>query len=342
MTSPSQRVVAPLVKLIIFAVVTIILTALLASTISPFGFGGRAKYHAVFTDVTGLLPGDDIRISGVKVGKVDKIGITQRRYARVTFEIDSGIDLGAGTHAIVRYRNLVGQRYVALTDGPGSGPPLRHGATIPLSRTRPALDLTVLFNGFRPLFDALRPDDINKLSYALVTTLQGEGGTVSTLLAQTASLTSTLADRDQLIGQVIDNLNVVVGTVAEHSKQLDTLVVNLQQLVSGLAADRTSIGDSLSSINDLAGATQDLLSRARPSLAADIDQLKLLTGNLGTPQNTQRIDQYLQELPGKINEITRTATTGSWFNFYLCDFNGQVIIPAGKTINFKSYQGRCS
>src|SRR3546814_20306036 len=72
-------------------------------------------------------------------------------------------------------------------------------STIPVANTEPALDLTTLFNGFKPLFTALDPDQVNELSMNLVQVLQGEGGTVASLLENTASLTGTMAGRDDLI-----------------------------------------------------------------------------------------------------------------------------------------------
>ncbi len=82
----------------------------------------------------------------------------------------------------------------------------------------------MLFNGFQPLFQALNPEQVNELSMNLVQVLQGEGGTVQGLLAKTASLTNTLADRDQLIGQVVTNLGQTLDTVDQRHQQLNTLV----------------------------------------------------------------------------------------------------------------------
>ena len=116
--------------------------------------------------------------------------------------------LPASVHATIRYRNLIGQRYLALTEGPAPAASCpRRRADPACRRPRPALDLTVLFNGFRPLFTALTPQDVNSLAYEIIQVLQGEGGTVTDLLQHTASLTTTLADRDAVIGQVITNLN---------------------------------------------------------------------------------------------------------------------------------------
>ena len=264
MSSPNAQTAVSLVKLVLFAVTTLAAFAMLAFTISPLVTGGRSEYRAVFSDVTGLAPGDDVRVAGVKVGRVKAITLSGRRNALVTMDVDDARPLTESTRVVVRYRNLIGQRYVALVQGAGPTTRLREGATIPLSRTEPALDLTVLFNGFKPLFAALSPHDVNQLSGEIIQVLQGEGGTINSLLAHTASLTSSVADRDQVIGRTIDNLNAVLGTVSSRDQQLDQLLVQLQRFVSGLSDDRQAIGQSLTNINALAADTAGLLSAARP------------------------------------------------------------------------------
>ncbi len=112
--------------------------------------------------------GDDVRIAGVVVGTVNSIEVVDRRVAQVDFSVDSGQRLPATTNATIKYRNLIGQRYVALDQGAGpTGELLPEDGQIPLERTRPALNLTVLFNGFQPLFQGLDPEQINKLSMCL-------------------------------------------------------------------------------------------------------------------------------------------------------------------------------
>lgn len=317
---------APLIKLIAFAVVTVLATTLLAVTIANVSLTSATGYTARFTDVTALNEGDDIRIAGVRVGQVEDVRVVDRRLAEVEFSIDGDRALPASATATIKYRNLVGQRYIALEQGVGDvGAVLPEGGVIPLERTRPALDLTVLFNGFKPLFQALNPEDVNKLSYEIIQVLQGEGGTIDSLLRHTASLTSTLAGKDQVIGEVIDNLNGVLDTVNSRGEQLSTLVTTVQQLVSGLAQDRQPIGDAITALGDLTSTTAGLLDQARQPLKDDIAALGLVSKNLA--DNEAVVEGAIQRLPNKLETITRTATYGSWFNFFLCEGTGQVAVP---------------
>ena len=335
------RTLAALVKLVIFMVVTALATSVLAIIIGNISFGSTHGYRAEFVDATGLVKGDDVRIAGVKVGTVEGISIVDRTRAMVTFNVQSDTALTQSTHADIRYRNLVGQRYIALTNEIGSTDVLEPGSTIPVSHTSPALDLTVLFNGFKPLFQALSPADVNELSYEIIQVFQGQGGTLNGMLAHTASITQTLADRDQVIGQLITNLNSVLDHVGKRNHQLNQLISTFQQFVGGLKKDRGAILGSLDRISNLSVQTADLVSGIRGPFVSDIHHLRGFAANLD--QNKAEIDRALQVLPIKLTKVGRTAIYGSWFNFYLCNFTGQIRI--GKTavpVSYDTGSSRCN
>jgi phospholipid/cholesterol/gamma-HCH transport system substrate-binding protein len=324
-----RNLAAPLIKIGIFTAVTVVLTAILGATIANTGFGATSGYTARFTDASGLREGDDVRISGVKVGQVDHIGVAEedeRTLADVHFGISSAYHLPGLATATIKYRNLVGQRYLAIGTNVADGDPLPANGVIPPARTQPALNLTVLFNGFKPLFQALNPQQVNQLSYEIIQVFQGEGGTIDSLLTHTASVTSAIADRDKVIGQVIDNLNTVLGTVNSRGPQLSTLIDQAQQLVSGLAAQRRPIGDAVSALAGLTSVTAGLVADARPALKDDITNLGRLSGNLA--DSGQLLDTLLQKLPGNVDKFTRTLSYGSWYNYYLCNLSGTIGISS--------------
>ena len=312
-----RGLVAPLIKLSVFAVVTIASTGLLGLTIANSDLRPSERFSARFEDVTSLSVGDDVRIAGVRVGQVETVDLVDRRVAKVEFTIDARRRLPTSVTATIKYRNMIGQRYISLERGVGPlNEYLSPGTEIQLDHTKPALDLTVLFNGFKPLFQALNPEDVNKLSNEIVQVLQGEGGTVESLLAHTASLTSALADKDQVIGEVITNLNNVLDTVNAHSAQLSGLITSLQQFVSGFAQDREPIGEAISSLDELAGATADLLNDGRQPLKDSIVALGNVSKNLADKGDV--VDQALKSLPVKMESIGRAASYASWLNTFLC------------------------
>ncbi len=336
-----KRTAIDATKLIIFIVVTTLATGVLVVTIGNLSFGGSKEYKAEFVDATGVVKGDDIRIAGVKVGVVKNVEIVDRTRAMVTFSVQDETPLSKATHAAIRYRNLVGQRYISLDNEVGDTAQLHDGDTIPVSQTSPALDLTVLFNGFKPLFQALSPEDINKLSYEIVQVFQGEGGTLEGLLAHTASVTNTLASRDQLIGSLIDNLNEVLDHVGDRDRQLTQLIETFRTFVAGLKNDRQAILGSLDQVSQLSVQTADLVSGIRSPFVEDVKQLRSVAGNLDRGKG--ELDRALQVLPIKLNKVGRTAAYGSWFNFYLCAFKGEVRLPGGKSlpVNYKTGSARC-
>jgi phospholipid/cholesterol/gamma-HCH transport system substrate-binding protein len=309
-------------------------------TIGNISFSKTYEYKAEFVDATGVVKGDDVRVAGVKVGSVKKIEIVDRTRALITFSVQESTPISEATHATIRYRNLVGQRYISLSQQVGDTKELEPGATIPVSQTSPALDLTVLFNGFKPLFQALSPDDINKLSYEVVQVFQGEGGTLEGLLAHTASVTNTLAARDQVIGDLITNLNEVLDHIGDRDDQLSQLITSFRTFVSGLKNDRQPILDSLDQISDLSVQTADLVSGIRAPFVEDIKQLRRFTENIN--RNKDELDRALQVLPIKLDKVGRTAIYGSWFNFYLCHFKARVKIPGATVpINYSTGAARC-
>jgi phospholipid/cholesterol/gamma-HCH transport system substrate-binding protein len=308
----------PLTYSIIFIVVTVAATTILALSIANLSVGSAAGYYARFTDVTGLNVGDDVDIAGVRVGQVTSIGVTDRNLALVGFSVQSGRELPASVTATIYYKNLIGERYVNLA--PGTGPPgdlLPPGGTIPLGQTTPALNLTELFDGFQPLFEALSPGDVNQLATEIIQVLQGEGTTMDSLIANIGQLTTTLADKDKVIDSVISNLNAVVSTVNSRGGELADLVTTLQQLVSGLAADRQPIGTAISAMSGLTNATAGLLAQANPPLASDIASLGSLSATLAA--NSGTITTFLQNWPSKETDLARLSSYGSWFNLFECE-----------------------
>jgi phospholipid/cholesterol/gamma-HCH transport system substrate-binding protein len=301
----------PLLKSLVFVVVTAVATTLLGLGVAGSGAGGGRVYKALFTDVTGLREGDSVRVSGVTVGEVTDVRVVQRRLAQVTFTVREDRRLPRSTTAAVKYLNMVGQRYVSLGRGSGElGGTLEEGATVPLDRTTPALDLTLLFNGFKPLFDGLSPKDVNELAGSIVQVLQGEGATVDSLIRRIGSLSTTVAAKDKVIGAVVRNLTTVLDS-------FDDLVVTLRALVSGFDEDREPLGRAVAAMGDLTTVTADLLDDGRAPLKRDIRELGRLSRNLG--DHTPQIENFLERTPAKMTALARLSSYGSWFNLYLCE-----------------------
>jgi len=305
-----------IVRVLAFVLTTGLLAALVGALMGNARIQPAHTYQAVFSDISGLQRGVDVRAAGVPVGKVRGMALRGDNTVLVNFDVPTSIRLTHATQARIRYKNLTGDRYLDLTQGPGDAAPLADGAVISLARTQPALDLDALFNGFKPLLQGLDPGEVNQLSSSLIEVFQGQSGTVESLLADLGSFTTTLADRDRVIGQVISNLNTMLGTIDSHRDDFSTTVDQLQRLISGLAQDRTQLGDSLAQVNSLAGRTGGFLRDLRPELVGTTEQTHRLARTLN--EDLPLLDYNLNQLPVDLARVGRAGAYGSFFNFYLC------------------------
>lgn len=308
----------PVVGVLLFALVSIVLTSMVGRTLSQGTDGETLRVRAEFSDAAGLRVGDDVRIAGVRVGRVSETRLVGE-VALVTLDVERTQVLDTGTHASIDYLNLMGQRYVALSPGADDARPLRDGETIPLERTSPALDLTALFNAFKPLFDNLEAADINQLAGNLVQTLQGQGPTLRDLLRQTAVLTGNIAERDEVIGQVVDNVSLVLETTAGHREQIATLITDLGDLTHGLAQDRDAIGASMDSIQELTSLAAGLLDETATAITRDIAGLRTFTAFLA--DNTAALREGILGVPTQLALYIKTLSYGSFLNVYICNLD---------------------
>lgn len=318
------------------------LVAMLAIFAQP-RFTPEKTYTAEFSNVSGLEAGNFVRIAGVEVGKVKKIFIRDDATAVVEFGADESVVLTEGSRAVIRFRNLIGDRYLALEEGAGGTRQLAPGGMIPLSRTSPALDLDALLGGFRPLFRAMDPDQVNALSGQLIEALQGEGATLSTFFAHTAALTNTLADRDHLIGEVISNLDTVLETFGDRTSAFATSIDSLSDLLATLADRKQDLSNGIAYGNDAAASVADLLAQARPSLSKLVHEADRTASNILSDRDY--LDNLLNTLPDAYRMLNRQGLYGDFFSFYLCDLILKLNGKGGQPVYVKiagQSSGRCT
>ena len=337
------------IKLAIFSLVLLLCSALLVVVFGQLRFERYNTYTAEFSNGSGLRPGQFVRAGGVEVGKVSGVKLTDNgQRVIVDMEVDKALPLYQSTTAQIRYANLIGDRFVNLDRGTGEGADrvLPAGGFIPVARTQPALDLDALIGGFKPLFKSLDPEKVNNIATSLVTVFQGQGGTIADILNQTAQLTSTLADRDRAIGEVITNLNTVLTTVNKHQAEFDQTVNDFEVLVTGLKNRADPLAGAVADISDASGTLAGLLADDRPLLQETTAKLETIQTPLA--DDPAKLDKLLSEYPTAINLIGRVGGIyGDFFNFYLCDIklllNG--LQPGGpvRTVHVtKQPSGRCT
>ena len=327
----------------IFIAVSLFFLGAMFAIFAQLRFQRETAYTATFSNVSGLEEGNFVRIAGVEVGKVKHLSLHPDTTVSVQFSIDDSVVLTAGSRAVIRYDDLVGGRYLALEEGAGNTAALKAGDTIPLSNTSPALDLDALIGGFRPLFRALDPGQVNALSGQLIAAFEGQGETISSFFEQTAALTTELANRDQLIGQVIANLNTVLGSLSDQNTQFAKAVDSLSHLVSTLAERKQDISNSVAYANAAAGSIADLLSQSRPPLQKVVGETDRSAGIVVADHDY--VDNLIATLPDAYQALSRQGLYGDFFGFYLCNLSLKVNGKGGQPVVIKVISqpsGRCA
>src|ERR1700759_4060955 len=337
-----SSLIPTLVKFGVFAVVMSLLPLFLFFTFGQYRTGAVTGYSALFSDASRLKAGDSVRVAGVRVGSVNGLSLQPDKKVVVKFDADKSIALTDGTKAAVRYLNLVGARHLELVDGPGSAKRLPAGGQIGVSHTAPALDLDLLLGGLKPLIHGLNPRDVNALSSALLEVFQGEGAPLQSLFNKSPSFTNTLADNDQTIENLIDNLNVVAATLNKDGGQFSGAIDRLERLVTGLANDRDTFGPAIDAVSNGTVTLADLLGKARPPLSGTIAELSRLAPNLDIDKD--RLDAALQKAPRNFRKLVRLGVFGATIPYFLCQITLRGTDLSGKTVIapwFTSHEPRC-
>ncbi|MEV0294265.1 MCE family protein [Nocardia sp. NPDC050710] len=321
----------PLIGFSLFAVVSILVTVVVWNTLARTVDGDTNTYTATFSDVLGLREGDDVRMAGVRVGKIEKIRLDSKNDAEVTFIVQRDQTIYDDTKALVRYQNLIGQRYVALAPGKAASPaPLKNNASIPLERTEPSFDISALLNGFQPLFQVLQPEQVNRLSETFIQALQGDGVSLSAFITQAATLATDFQRRDAILSDVITNLSGVMSGLAKRGDELETLVTQTRSLIGGLYEQGQSLQQSTVQIADATGALVDMMGKVQPKLqTAQNSTSAALTLLLA---NGAKLDNAAVDLPAVLANAGRFSSEGTYANAYLCGLDVSlygVLFPRG-------------
>jgi phospholipid/cholesterol/gamma-HCH transport system substrate-binding protein len=344
-----MKITGSAIKLGIVSLVLLLITVSIVVVFAQMRFNRTNSYSAEFSNASGLKDGQFVRASGVEIGKVKKVRLVgDGTRVRVDFAVDRSIPLYQSTTAQIRYLDLFANRYLELTRGEGEGAErvLPPGGFIPLSRTSPALDLDALIGGFKPLFRALDPEKVNTIASAIITVFQGQGGTINDILDQTAQVTAHIAERDEAIGEVIKNLNMVLDTTVRHRKEFDQTVDNFEKLITGLRNHADPLAAGTANISNAAGTVAELLGDNRALLHKEINYLQALQQPL--IDQSDQLSDLIHKLPTTLNLIGRSiGLYGDWVNFYVCDltikWNG--LQPGGPVRTVRLWQqptGRCT
>jgi phospholipid/cholesterol/gamma-HCH transport system substrate-binding protein len=300
---------ATIAKLVVFAVVCAVFTGYLAFTIGNIHlFEHNYTLHATFDDVTGLLPDDNVKVAGVVVGKVTGVKIVRGR-ARVSLQVHDTVRLPSDSQAAVRWRNLLGQRYVYLYPGTASTV-IDHGGDVKL--TRSVVDIGELFNRLGPIVASIDPKDVNTFLDTVVGALDGNQQKLSKAIDDLATLAGGLGSRDAAIGRLITNLDTVAGTITDRDREIRTVLDNLV-LISQTFSDNTKILDeAVTNLGDYSGNLEYLLSRNHAQINDLLTNLRTLTDLVHA--KLPQLDSALGGLDQAAQRLFNASRYGDWLN----------------------------
>lgn len=335
-----------LVKVSVFTVVMLLVAGALVVIFGEFRFAAGNTYHATFHTASRLKSGQDVRIAGIPVGTVKSVKLQPDNTVDVAFDVNKRYQLYTSSQALIRYENLVGDRYLEITSGPGDLVKLAPGATLPLDNTQPALDLDALLGGLRPVVKGLDGEKLNEISGAVIELLQGNDGALSAMLASTSAFSQSLAARDQLIGDTVTNLNTVLSTVDAKAEEFDASVDQLQQLISSLAEGRDPIAGAIEPLASAESDLTDMLVKGRRPVQGVLENVRPLATVVDDRKG--EVNDVIEPLAENYMRLNALGAYGSFFNIYYCSIrikiNGpaasDVLIPFGGPAD--PSKGRCS
>ena len=317
-------------KLFVFTAVTIAVTTWLAAIIGNLAlFSNPYEIEAEFTDATGLLKGDVVKAAGVTVGRVSEIQIDDG-LALVTMQINDDVDLPSGLSAEIRFRNLIGQRMITLIQGDapvqtatlGAGENaaaqegnMEPGDVIPFARTKPAFDLTALFNGLRPLIQSTSAADINIVTDALTEALGGRSREIKSLLGNVAAISDTLASRDQQLSSLLGNVNVVTDDLNARDQQLQGTLADIDDFLGDLSASRGDLEDAIVTLDEASQRLDRLVVRNSDDLELQFDNLAEILEVI--EKRKKELNGVVRSLPTFLVGVERVSNYGQWSNAYL-------------------------
>jgi len=303
-------------KLVTFTVFTIIVTFGLASLIGKISlFSDAYEIEAVFTDATGVLNGDPVKIAGVEVGKVTSFRV-EGGEAILTMEIAGDVELPENVIADIKFRNLLGQRVLNLEEPKApSTTALEEGGQIPVENTHPALDLAVVFNNLRPLIQSTNPEDINTVSRAVLAIFKGHEKDLEGVLGNTGELTKELADGDQRLARLVENLDDVTRILNSESGSVRKGLEQFTEFMEALAEVTPEIERTVDQLDTASGKFGGLVRKNRTNLDQELTDLATLLRVI--EENLGPLDRVAKQLKEVLLATARTQSYGKWWNLYI-------------------------
>lgn len=305
---------APLLRFVVFALFCLLFAGWLTVTLGNITLGAdRVAYTARFDDVTGLLVNDDVKVSGVTVGKVTGIRVDDGGAALVTFVVDEVVDVPEDSTIRIRWRDAFGLRFLYVEPGESDVLVARgeQDVDFPIDQTRAPASIGTFLTRITPFISALDPSLQNEVLRALEGSIVGREQEIREIVADGADLTSALASRDEQIGRTLDNAATIFDEYAQRDDDIRALVDSLVSITETLARRNDTLDTAVTALADLQAEFGTLVEANEDELRLALDALQTTTTTLAA--NTGELDEVLAQAPALIT-YHRVSRLGQWFN----------------------------
>lgn len=315
-----------LVALGLFLIAVLFTSVSVWQTLSPPVSGRTASYTVEFPNVTSLKAGDDVTLAGVRVGKVTGTGWERQDdgtvHAVVTFDFERDVELSQNATAQVKFKDMLGVRYMGITD-PGGAPPLDRGGRLgaregePTKLGTPPTDVTQLFNGFRPVFRLLEPERLNDLTASLISALDGNTDVFEATLVGVLDVANVMLQRQAEIEQIANTLPDAMNVVVERREDVEAAITGLTDLTTKLAERNNDIIALLDDGGSAMAKFANLLNTTMPDLKRAVTAATNVSESWS--QRNPEFTQFLESLNRAAVSVNHYGEYGSWLNIYICN-----------------------
>jgi phospholipid/cholesterol/gamma-HCH transport system substrate-binding protein len=289
----------------------------------------------VFDNASGVFKGDDVKLAGVNVGRVTGTEI-QNGHGIVHFTVDDNVKLTSDSIVAIRWRNVLGLRFLYLYPGSGQGRPLHDGSVVGLSQTEDAGDIGQFLNELGPILQAIDPQKANEFLDAVNTALGGSEVAVRQLLNDGAALAGQLGNKDKQIGQLVGNSSQIMAAYASQNGNLGRILDDLNTLGGKLASITPQVNSLITNFADVQQRLSHVMTASRGNIDASLSELNSVLGTLAG--NRANLEHTLCSTPMGVAPYYETSSWGQWFNVRVTavtfrDNNGRLVAKQGELPN---------
>ncbi|MCU1668217.1 MAG: ABC-type transport system involved, Virulence factor Mce family protein [Blastococcus sp.] len=273
--------------------------------------GGGTVYKAQFSEAAGLKPDDPVRVSGVKVGKVDSLAL-EHGAVTVAFRVKNAF-VGDQSEAAIKIETVLGAKYLALV--PRGENALDPKSMIPKSRTASPYDVVQAFADLSSTVDSIDTKQLASSFEVLSKTFADTPAEVRSSLAGLSRLSDTIASRDVQLGQLLSATRKVTQVLADRNGEFTQLILDSNTLLTEVQRRRALIDSILNSTQELSRQLSGLVADNRTALTPALQQLSTVTDILD--RNRGALSQTINNLAPFVRVFTNTLGNGRWFDSFV-------------------------